>query len=1211
MNSFVDRIRAWLGKGTQLATSPRGRRIGWIAIIVIVAFGIVAWLGVPPLLRSVATHQLSDWLERPVTVGEIRFNPYLLKLDVEQLHIGERGSDQPFVDIGRLSINASWSSLFRDAAILDALVIDQPQFRIVRTAEQRFNFTDLIEKANTGPKSDKPARFALHNIEIHGGSIYFDDQVLHAQHRIEQLQLGVPFIANLPSATQINVQPLLQMTVDGSPFGLSGKTRPFAATHESVVDFKLGRFDLTRYLAYVPVQLPVQVPKGLLSANLQVHFIDTQPQVLISLSGDVALDQLQIHDRKDAPLLDLKHAGATLVDVQPLRNIVHLGSLAFDGLTTYAALNRDGSTNFQALQSNGNTAAAPQKSAQPADPFDLSIASLKLDNGALQLTDRRSAMPATLTVDDLHLKLLNLQTRSKIPATAELGMRLAGGTLEMQSKFVPSAQQATATVALNQINLATFQPFIKEQLAGAIKSGVLDGQAQVQADFSENPPKLQVQQAAAAIDQFELRAADGHEVPLRWQRLQVKLDLLDITNSRATLSEVRSEGLNLLLRREQGGVFNLAQLLHAQTPAKPSHASPTKTPDKAWQVAVGTIALDKAAIHFADESTPSPVKLEITPLNLSLHDVSSDLSKPFKLDLNGDFLRKGHFQVTGNIAPSPLKAELQIVTQQLDLAAFEPYIPKLNATIASAALSMRGRLKLASVNDQLQVHYRGDATLGKVRVLDKLTDDDFAHWNALSATGIKVAVSGTAPPKVSVDAIALSDFYARIIMSSGGKLNLQDIVAKAEAAPTSLTRDEPQPSTGVPPATVQPAAAPAATGSQTVGADIALGQITLQSGNINYTDNFIKPNYTANISNITGKVGAFGTQTTAPADVVLQAQFDHNAPIAISGSINPLAPMAIVDIKAKADSVELTDLTSYSAKYAGYPLTKGKLSFDVRYQLDQGKLTADNHIYIDQLTFGDHVDSPDATKLPVQLAVALLKDSNGVIDLHVPVSGSVSDPDFSLGGVILHAFLNLIAKAALSPFSLLSSAFGGGDALSYITFDPGSAALTAEGTQHLDALVKALKDRPALRMDIIGRVDPELDTPGLRETMVAQRVKKQMIRDTVGKGESVDIDNLQVPPETYDKYLERAYKAESFAKPKNFVGLAKTLPPEEMKKLMITNMIVSNDDLRHLADQRAEAVHQWLNDKVDATRLFVVAPKLDAHGIDDKGKTTRVDFSLK
>ncbi|HXZ86952.1 MAG TPA: DUF748 domain-containing protein, partial [Candidatus Binataceae bacterium] len=465
-----------------------------------------------------------------------------------------------------------------------------------------------------------------------------------------------------------------------------------------------------------------------------------------------------------------------------------------------------------------------------------------------------------------------------------------------------------------------------------------------------------------------------------------------------------------------------------------------------------------------------------------------------------------------------------------------------------------------------------------------------------------------------------ADFYARIILDRNGRLNLSDITTNPQAAPKSLTREQtaaapaavpsptPTPAPTPPAAAASPAAPgqPGAPAAKPINADIEVDRITLEGGHVNYTDDFIKPNYSANLTEIGGKVGAFGTHTTTPADVALQGKVNGSAPIGITGSINPLAPMAYVNIGAKADGIELTNLTPYSTKYTGYPIIKGTLTLDVHYLLDQNNLTANNHIFIDQFTFGDRVESKDATNLPVRLAVALLKNSKGQIDLNLPVSGSLSDPQFSIGGVIWQVFKNLIVKAATSPFSLIAAAFGGGESqeLSYIEFAPGYATLTPDSISRLTTIAKALKDRTGLRMGIAGRVDPEFDRAGLREAKVERLVREQ--------AEEAGVEaKAPLSQDEYDKYLKRAYKAAEFPKPKDFMGFNKSLPPDEMKKLLITNMAVTDQDLKKLADARADAVRGWMAKQIDPGRLFESAPQLDAKGISDKGKTTRADLSLQ
>ncbi|MFC6521884.1 DUF748 domain-containing protein [Undibacterium arcticum] len=308
---------------------------------------------------------------------------------------------------------------------------------------------------------------------------------------------------------------------------------------------------------------------------------------------------------------------------------------------------------------------------------------------------------------------------------------------------------------------------------------------------------------------------------------------------------------------------------------------------------------------------------------------------------------------------------------------------------------------------------------------------------------------------------------------------------------------------------------------------IRIGQTTLQGGNINFTDNFVKPNYSANLTNMGGSIGALSSRNPQPAAIDLRGRIDSDAPVQISGSLNPLFKPLFLDVKASAKNIELTRLTPYAAKYAGYAIDKGKLSMNVAYHIENDTLTAQNHLNLDQLTFGEKMDSPDATKLPVHLAVALLKNGRGEIDINLPVSGTLSDPQFSIGGIVFRLFMNLIAKAVTSPFALLSSAFGGGEELAYAEFTPGLATLTPATQTRLDTLTKALKDRPALRLDITGWVDPQADLEGIREAILSRKIRAMKRKDASNQNDDAESDDLNVPEADKAHYLERIYKDES------------------------------------------------------------------------------------
>ena len=497
---------------------------------------------------------------------------------------------------------------------------------------------------------------------------------------------------------------------------------------------------------------------------------------------------------------------------------------------------------------------------------------------------------------------------------------------------------------------------------------------------------------------------------------------------------------------------------------------------------------------------------------------------------------------------------------------------------------------------------------------------------------------GQEAPNVSVGKVALSDFYARIIVSGQGRLNLVDVIkrgddsaAPSEAAKPLGERVAPKSDAGMPVdremlGNEVPASRDAGKTATTVLAApvadpatprpvIRIGQIDFTRGNVNFTDNFIKPNYTANMTGLGGTVTTLASDSAEPATLTLAGKIDDDAPLEIDGRLNPLAPILFLDIEGRTRGVDLPRLTPYSVKYAGYPIVKGKLSMEVKYKVEDGKLAANNHLFLDQLTFGEKVESPTATKLPVLLAVSLLKNSRGEIDLNLPISGTLSDPKFSVGSVIVQVIVNLLTKVVTAPFTLLAAAFGGGEELGYVEFAPGAAVLQQEQTKRVDTLAKALSERPGLKLDVIGRVDPALDTDGVRRAKYDSKLRAAKVRQRVrASGEAIDPATVTISAEERPALIAAVYGDEDIPnKPRNLIGIAKSIPAPEMETLILANLAVTPEDLRALANQRAAVVRNRLEaeGKVPRERMFVVEPKLTAAGIQDKGATTRVDFSLK
>ncbi len=711
-------------------------------------------------------------------------------------------------------------------------------------------------------------------------------------------------------------------------------------------------------------------------------------------------------------------------------------------------------------------------------------------------------------------------------------------------------------------------------------------------------------QPALDVTGLRLQRTGEKEVFADIAALALKGIALDLGKRSVTLGELSSPGGKIQLRRGKNGALDVAETFSAGPDAAVATAAAPQA-QAPFQFEIQKISLAGYGVQFSDTAKDNPVNLNAENITIDAENLSSQKDRHGKLTLALNLNKSGALSASGELGINPLATRLALDIKGIKLKPFQPYFTEqLNITITDGAASAKGELKVADEGKEApRVSFAGDASLDRLATIDKLDEEDFLKWNRLQFKRIDFA---TQPLKVKIAEVALADFYSLLTIHPDGSLNLQQIVK--EQKPQTAAKAPAESAAGTPP---KPAVAAADKPR------ITIARLILKNGQVDFSDHFIQPNYSAHLTGLGGDVKGLSSDAATLAEVALKGRVDNQGRLDISGTINPLSGNLALDLLANLNDFELSSLTPYSSKYAGYGIQKGKLSFDVKYKIENRKLTAENHLFLNQLTFGDKVESPSATKLPVMLAVALLKDRNGNIDISLPIAGSLDDPQFSVGGIIIKVIVNLIVKAVTAPFALIGSLFGGGEELAYLEFDYGSAEIPAAGVGKLVNIAKALHDRPGLKLDIAGQVDAEQDREGLKRAVLERKIKTQKFNELQSKGGDIAaIDQVRIEPAEYAKYLAKAYRQEKIPnKPRNVVGLAKDLPVADMEKLMLAHVQVSDDDLRELVNHRAlEAKEYLVNEgKVEPERIFIVTTLADKSGQEkeaDKGKRSRVNFSL-
>ena len=642
-----------------------------------------------------------------------------------------------------------------------------------------------------------------------------------------------------------------------------------------------------------------------------------------------------------------------------------------------------------------------------------------------------------------------------------------------------------------------------------------------------------------------------------------------------------------------------------------------KTMDEAaakagFTYSVARFELDDWSVYVENRTTGKPVVTKVTKLDVTADNVSGKYDQPVAVTVTADINDKGRLDVRGTVEPLPFRTDLDLDIRNVDIRAVQPYIEDyVNLSLRQANLSIAGKLKIVQArNGSLQGQFAGNAGISRLDTVDQVTRQPFVNWKALSMKGLRVNLS---PLSVVVDQVTLDDLMARVILSSKGRLNLQDILRSETGGRKSLTDAEEKNAGKLP---VVETVTHEKTAGMVAGNDpgtsrlpekknysIQIRKWLIRNGKIRFSDNFIQPRYTANLVNLRGSVNNLSTDARRLATVDVKGRV-NGAPLVIAGLINPLSELLSLDIKANVKGMELAQFSAYSGKYIGYGIEKGKLSFDVHYKVEDNQLTAENSLVLDQLTLGDEVDSADAVHLPVQLALALLKDRNGVIDINLPVGGSLNDPEFSVGGLVFKMFVNLLQKAVTSPFRLLGALVGNDAELSFVVFEPGSHTITEDERKKLESLAKALENRPALTLEITGKYDPVADSK-LTIMKKIREIKAEQLGSTAGT------EKVTVSDKEYPDLLKKLYNSEDFDKPKNWIGLSKSVSVAEMERRLSKHFSTQQGDLMRLANRRSEAVKNWLMDKgqIPEERLFILASK--AKGTEGSDSGNRVDFSLK
>lgn len=950
------------------------------------------WL-VPYVIKNQLPKFAEKELARQASIADVRFNPFTLRLEAEQIAFREApGADgqsgAPLLAIGALAVQLEWKSIVRRAWSLAEIRITAPQAHLTITPDGKFNLAEVLatwqrkhpEKSEGGMPRLVIARFALEQ-----GKVEWQDQKAGYADNFTPIAFSLDNISTLPDANGSYT-----FSADAARGGKlhwrgTASLNPIRGEGELI----LTDASLPGLAAYLKAYTRAQVTSGKLSARLPYAFsyADGTLEAAVKGAGLALRDLALVRDGKGEPFTAMTTLAVTGADVDLARQNVTVEKISLDG--GKVAVRRDGKG-------------------------EIDVANLMLPGNPAAAASAAPAKPGKWKVDLKQVALANVDV-SVIDETVSPALQLSARQLQLQLQL--GMQQAPSGMAT-----------------------VIDG---------------------ASFAVADLAMQRGAQTPFKLAQLGFTEGKIDLAAHTVHLGAVTASGAQIDLARNRQGEFAIAQKLPVFASSK---ADAGKEPPSApWSTTVDKVELSKFGARFDDAGTG--IKLNVQDARLSLHNASNDMKQALPFELGVGLREGGVLTANGKFVPGTGAVDAQLDLKQLALAPVQPLLAQhLKLKLAGGAVSGSGRLTTGGGAPKApKVRYVGGVDIAGL-VLNEMDGKRFASWKSVRADKL---TAGVGPDLLDIAELRVVEPNAQLIIENDRSLNAQRLLVKA-----------PEPAQPAAPAASAPDAA----------FPVRVRRVRLQNAKLDFADLSLRPQFAAKIYELNGVVTGLSTKRDARSQIELDGRIDEFGLARVRGQLNPFAPTDNTDLNVVFKNVDMVSASPYTMKFAGYKVAEGKISLDLQYKVRNRQLDGTNQVVLDKLTLGERIDSPDALKLPLELALAILKDSDGRIDLGLPVSGDMNDPQFSYGALIWKAVGNVLTKIVTAPFRALGNLLGiSADKLEAIDFDAGSAVLLPPEREKLKQVAQILAKREQLKLAVPGQYS-DTDGAALRAQAVRRAV---------------------------------------------------------------------------------------------------------------------------
>lgn len=1162
-----------------------------------VLYVLLGFFLMPVVVRDNLQERIARHMQRETEINAVDFNPFTLGLTVRGVEIKQREKSDPLFSVDLLKINLQASSLFRRTLVLKELRAVSPSLDISFYGRGEYSISDLFpaqdnKEDSAAPKKKSLFPFFVRDINVSNGTLRFHDQPREKTHVIDEFNLVLPRISSVQKDRDVQASPRLDFRINGDPVNLNAKMLPFASSRQSRIQVDFRQINLTPYWIYSPVADKIHLENGKLDGSLIFEFKNTAEGIRINLSGKSSLRDLIFSTKKEGRVLECDLAELSLQRFSPMARILKIQDVKLGRTKIKITRDKDENINWEEYilsQTAGKETAAGEQANTPnaRTKFKYSYNKVSLPKIRLELEDKAASVPFRRSfqlsaelegIDNSPGKTgkatLRLQTdgKERMDANASLGIAEKKADIHFDFSAVPANE---------------YTPYFREYIPWELASCEASGNGDLIFNPSGNN-NLKLSNGTLHLDRIGVKKPDGSFL-LKNENLNLQGISLNKEEKDVLLESVRMQNGGINLVRLENGDLDVLSDIREMLPKQEKESGQTGTdPEKKWEIQLKELILEEIDTGFKDLKTGRSAELSLQTEKLVLNNLHLPSGKDINFDFAGQFNKQGGLNLSGTLDISPFKAEIKGRAEKIDLVPAEAYLPGgMRMDIRSCFLNADFNAHLKH-GEELALNTKIDGSLNSLDIRD-MQQKQLLRLKEMDINGLDLSLS---PNELHVSQIVLDSPGIDLEQDSDGNLNFKKALGLTRGK--NATSKDPGDKKDKEPF------------FRTVQVDT----VRIENGSMLFKDKNVSPYYETNLTHINCVARAISQEMEKPGRLSLNATKDAHSRLILSGEINPLAKQPYADLEFSLQGMDMVSLTPYTLKFMAYPVQTGKLNWNGNFKIQNSTLKGQNLFLIEKLALGSKVENKDAANVPVKLALALLQDSRGDMELDIPISGNLNDPRFSLGKVIFQAIIGLFGKIATAPFALIGKIFGGGEDINRIPFDPGKYSLTAGAEKKLQTLVTALKKRPRLRLSIQGQVDMDKDTRALLQKRLLREIRLQKIEDMdEEEKKDTDLQSLKIGKEEYPKYLTRAYKKLRKNTDKK-LPRADKISETEMENHLRAQTPVSKDDLQELALDRARSIRAYIvgKDPELGQRIFL------RHGLEkdlsEEGKSEAV-LSIK